>query len=484
MIPSPLRRYHPIVNDPAAFEEALGRPLDRFIWVNRLRISTDDLRALLEEDGFRLTPLPWFPGAFRITGEPAPLGGHWTYQAGLFHIQEASSMVPVRLLSLQRGMRILDLCAAPGNKTVQAAVDMGNRGTMVANDLRYHRMSSIRMHVDRLGLVNVSTTCWDGGSYPKKAGLFDSVLVDVPCSCEGTSRKNTDILQRPVPGRARLLKRQRMLLERAVRLCRPGGRIVYSTCTYDPEENEAVVDAVLRSLPDRLKMVPVSLPGLTAAPGLSDWQGTAYHPDLRYALRIWPHLNDTGGFFAAVLERTGALLPAPPPSPRMCNPAAAPTSVDPVRCFPESEKIASLLRTRFGIEASALAGMHLLERNRRQVFLAADDHHPPLDPPAATGLPLMHLAMKTPKLTTAGAAFLGPHADRNVIDVDDEQRRLYLARRTFSLLPDQLAAGMDEGHVLIRHRGTVLGVGDLQKTRGEVHSYYPKRFASVPAVGT
>jgi NOL1/NOP2/fmu family ribosome biogenesis protein len=361
---------------------------------------------------------------------------------------------------------------------------MENSGTVVANDLRYHRMSSIRMHVDRLGLVNVSTTCWDGGSYPKMAGLFDAVLVDVPCSCEGTSRKNTDILQRPVPGRPRLLNRQRLLLQRAARLCRPGGRIVYSTCTYDPEENEAVVDAVLRSLPDRLKMVPVSLPGLRVAPGLGAWQGAVYHPDLRYALRIWPHLNDTGGFFAAVLERTGDLPAAPSPVPRLSDPSFATASADTGRFFPEPERVASLLQERYGIDPSALAGMCLLERNRRQVFLAGADHRPPTEPPASSGLPLMHMAMRTPKLSTAGAAFLGSHARRNVIDVDDEQRRLYLARRTFSLLPGRLPAGVDEGHVLIRHRGAVLGVGDLHKDRMEVISYYPKRFASIPALET
>ncbi|MCF8079619.1 MAG: RsmB/NOP family class I SAM-dependent RNA methyltransferase [Desulfobacterales bacterium] len=481
--PSPLQRYHSIIEDVPAFEAAIRRSLTRFIWVHQMRIEPAKLAALLQADGYRLSPLVWNPGAFRVTLEPTPLGGHWTYQAGFFHIQEAASMVPVLLLSPRPGMRIMDLCAAPGNKTVQAASAMENSGTVVANDLRHQRMASIRMHVDRLGLINVSTTCRDGGSYPRKAGLFDAVLVDAPCSCEGTSRKNTDILQRPVPGRGRLLMRQKRLLERAVRLCRPGGRIVYSTCTYDPEENEAVVDAVLRDMPDKVEMLPSSLPGLRAAAGVTSWHQERYHPDLRHALRIWPHLNDTGGFFAAVLQRTGGLFLPPEPSPALSDPGYEDENRKGYRLFPEPEQITSLLSNRFGIARSALDNLCLLTRNRRQVFVAASDHRPTVEPPPATGLPLLHLSMKTPKLTTAGAAFLGRFARCNVIDVDTDQLGRYLTRRSFSLHRSQLAETNEDGHVLIRYDGAVLGVGRLFKSQMKVDSFYPKRFAALVTDG-
>ena len=481
--PSPLHRYHPIIEDVPGFEEAIQRPLARFIWTHRLRIEPDRLVSLLSQDGYRLSPLVWNPGAFRVTLEPTPLGGHWTYQAGFFHIQEAASMVPVRLLSPQPGMRVMDLCAAPGNKTVQAASAMQNSGTVVANDLRHQRMASIRMHVDRLGLVNVSTTCRDGGSYPRKAGLFDAVLVDTPCSCEGTSRKNTDILQRPVPGRERLLLRQKRLLERAVRFCRPGGRIVYSTCTYDPEENEAVVDAILRAMPDKIKMMAVSLPGLRSAPGVTAWKKQRYHPDLQHALRIWPHLNDTGGFFAAVLQRTGGLFSGIEPSPALSDPVYPTENPKGYLLFPEPEQIAALLEKRFGIAGAVFEGLCFLTRNKRQVFVATSDHRPTVEPPAATGLPLLHLSMKTPKLTTVGAAFLGPHARHNIIDVDADQRIRYLTRRSFPVRRSQLAETTEDGHVLIRYDGAVLGVGRLRQAQMEVDSFYPKRFAALPADG-
>jgi NOL1/NOP2/fmu family ribosome biogenesis protein len=268
-------------------------------------------------------------------------------------------------------------------------------------------------------------------------------------------------------------------------LCRPGGRIVYSTCTYDPEENEAVVDAVLNTFADQLRMVPALLPGLHSSPGVTGWQGVRYHDSLRHAVRIWPHQNDTGGFFAAVLEQTGDFpsAPAPVSVPRLCEAQAATACTGQRESAPETETICAVLQKRFGIAPAVLAEMCLLQRNRRQVFLAAGDHRPPVDPPAATGLPLMHLSMKNPKLTTAGAAFLGPYARRNVLEVDVEQRRRYLTRRSFSLRPEQLPKDSDDGHVLIRHQRSVLGVGELRKAAMKVHSLYPKRFSVLPNEG-
>jgi len=115
--------------------------------------------------------------------------------------------------------------------------------------------------------------------------------------------------------------------------------------------------------------------------------------------------------------------------------------------------------------------------------VAASDHRPTVEPPAATGLPLLHLSMKTPKLTTAGAAFLGPQVRSNVIDVDADQRGRYLARRSFTVRRSQLAQATGDGHVLVRYDGAVLGVGRLRQAQMEVDSFYPKRFAALPADG-
>ena len=219
-------------------------------------------------------------------------------------MQEEVSLVPVVLLDPRPGERLLDLCAAPGNKTLQAAVRMANSGSVLANDLNEQRIGVIRRNIDRLGVSCVAISATDAGNLPRDCGLFDRVLADVPCSCEGTSRRNPEVLTR-VSAAGHKAGAQLAILRKALAKCRVGGRVVYSTCTYAPEENEAVVDRVLREAePGTVRMLPARLPGLQVEPGLEAWEGETFSPELRQAARIYPHLNDSGGFFVAVLERT------------------------------------------------------------------------------------------------------------------------------------------------------------------------------------
>ncbi|MEL7061519.1 MAG: RNA methyltransferase, partial [Acidobacteriota bacterium] len=151
--------------------------------------------------------------------------------------------------------------------------------------------------------ASVASLVADGANLPTTLGHFDRVVVDVPCSCEGTSRKHPGLLDRPAAEHARYRGRQRALLRKAVQLTRPGGRLVYSTCTYAPEENEEIVAAALTEAAGELRVVPLEPASLRAAPGLDRWQGRDLPIELRGALRVWPHHNDTGGFFVALLEK-------------------------------------------------------------------------------------------------------------------------------------------------------------------------------------
>lgn len=298
-------RYRPLVDDWAAFCDALARPLPVCVWANTLKATPERVAASLEEEGFPAEPLPWYPGAFRLPAD-ADAGTRLPYVTGLYHIQEEVSLLPPLLLGPQPHERVLDLCAAPGNKTAQIAVALQNTGTVVANDRSMGRLQVVHATMSRLGIANASTTCYDAASFPGGAP-YDRILADVPCSCEGTSRKHPGVLQNAGPEQScRLGRTQEAILRRAAALCRPGGRIVYATCTYAPEENEAVVDAVLRAHGGALRLLPARAPGLAATPGLTEWEGQPFDASLAYALRVWPHQNDSGGFFAAVLEKQTA----------------------------------------------------------------------------------------------------------------------------------------------------------------------------------
>lgn len=476
-------RYYPIIDDIKAFEETIGRSQPLFVWTNTLRTTPRQLVHILMQDGYDLTPLAWHPEAFRVRrrgeGGNERLGRHWAYLAGWFHIQEASSMIPALLLNPRPGERILDLCAAPGNKTALMAQAIENRGTVVANDVFWDRLRPLRSAIDRLGLLNVSVTCHDGTSYPRCAGQFDRVLVDVPCSCEGTARRFPGLLKRP-PTRnmPRRFKKQQLLLQTAIRRCRKGGRILYSTCTYAPEENEAGVNAVLGEMPDEVRVLPVGLPGLKTAPGLTAWAGESFQDDLQNSIRIWPHLNDSGGFYIALLEKIGNDSKKAVKTPQIKQPDFRPASGSTQQIFKDADSMFKILSERFGVERAAFDGLQLLKKSERDIYAAAGDHRPPQLANCISGLPLFHMHFRFPKPTTSCAAAFGRMANRNVVDASKGQLQNYLARRSFALKKDEAdACDGSSGYVLVRFKNAVMGVGYYDKDEGAVASLFPKSMA-------
>ncbi|MEM9665963.1 MAG: RsmB/NOP family class I SAM-dependent RNA methyltransferase [Bacteroidota bacterium] len=300
--PHPFTRYRDLIDDWAAFDAAIRRPLPTCVWINPLRAQAEMLEAWWHRAGVQAAPLPGCPGAYRLD-DPKP-GTRMPYWAGAYHVQEQVSMLPPLVLQAQPHERVLDACAAPGNKTAQLAVALGNTGLVVANDWRAMRLKGLRGTMDRLGLVNVAVTVGDAARLPDPGWSFDRVLADVPCSCEGTTRKNPALLYEPAQeGPRQIVGVQEAILRRSLRLCRPGGRVVYATCTYAPEENEAVVEAALRAFEGHVRTVPVVLPGVEASPGLTAWRGRTFDASLTHTRRVWPHHRDTGGFFVAVLEK-------------------------------------------------------------------------------------------------------------------------------------------------------------------------------------
>jgi len=277
----PLARYDPLVEEPAAFHRACDRPLPSVVRVNDIKATPDRVRRAFEASGV----------------------GHWPFVHGWVYGQEEVSAIPARVLDPAPGERVFDSCAAPGSKTTQLAALMDDRGLLVANDSNLGRLSALRANAERCGVSNLVVTCGDARNFslsPFGGEPFDRALVDVPCSCEGTVRKNPDALEEwsldHVEGIAGV---QRAILGRALEATREGGTVVYSTCTFAPEENEAVLDYALAEYDCRLAAYDLEL---AHAPGVTAWDGASYDESVRRAKRVYPHHNDTGGFFCAKLE--------------------------------------------------------------------------------------------------------------------------------------------------------------------------------------
>jgi len=216
------------------------------------------------------------------------------------------SVLPTLALDPQPGERVWDACAAPGSKTTQIADAMGDEGTVVANDNNLGRLSALRHNAERLGITNTIVTNQDARNFSTKPLAFDEfdrALVDAPCSCEGTCRKNPDVLDQWTLGHVDAVAGiQKGILARAVQATRPGGVVVYSTCTFAPEENEAVLAHVLAN--EDCELVEFDLP-LDTDPGVTEWEEETYDESVTRAKRIYPHRNDTGGFFCAKLRVGG-----------------------------------------------------------------------------------------------------------------------------------------------------------------------------------
>lgn len=308
-----LDRYEPIVEDPAAFRSACDRPLPAVVRVNPIAATPAIVRRAFDETGVGYERVEWHDGLFRL--DRSDPGNTWPYVHGWVHGQEEVSAVPPVVLDPRPGDRVLDACAAPGSKTTQLAGLMADEGTLVANDANLARLAPLRTNAQRCGITNVLVTNRDARDlsiealpikFPRSSDGrvgFDRALVDAPCSCEGTVRKNPDALDGWDLDRVRgVAGLQKGILTRTVELTRPGGVVVYATCTFAPEENEAVLDHAV----DRTDCRPVAfdLP-LVHRSGVVEWDGESFDDRVRHAKRIYPHYNDTGGFFVAKLEVTG-----------------------------------------------------------------------------------------------------------------------------------------------------------------------------------
>ena len=234
--------------------------------------------------------VPWEPEGFYYDPDSRP-GLHIYHEAGVYYLQEASAMAPVALLDPQPGEKICDLCSAPGGKTTQIAGRMMGRGFLLCNEWSPKRAKILSRNIERMAVANALVTNESTDRLAARfPGFFDRVLVDAPCSGEGMFRKEeaaiTDWSQETVEMCAR---RQAEILHNAARMVRPGGRLVYSTCTFAPEEDELAVAAFLESHPDFEPEV-IDTPWFVPAPNGGH--------------RLWPHKLLGEGHFAAVLKKT------------------------------------------------------------------------------------------------------------------------------------------------------------------------------------
>lgn len=279
--------------------------LRRSIRVNTLKISIPKLVKRIEKD-WKLDQIPWCKEGFWIEhrgiGEEKrrDIGNLQEHALGYFYVQEAASMIPPIVLDPKPGETVLDMCAAPGSKASQISQYMENKGLLIANDYLGIRLAPLGINMQRMGITNSIITLM-GGRFFKDLS-FDKILVDAPCSGTGTIRKSIKTLRMWNPlTLKKFAGQQKQLIKTAFENLKPGGTLVYSTCSLEPIEDENVVTYLLDNYPDA-KLEDFDLQ-LQRGSVCNEFDGMSFHKDIQKCLKLWPQDNDTEGFFVAKIKK-------------------------------------------------------------------------------------------------------------------------------------------------------------------------------------
>ncbi len=278
--------------------------------VNTLKTTPIQIQQELSSQEFRIDAVPWYPEAFIVRkGRLRELQETKAYQEGRIYVQNLSSMLPPLVLAPEGSENILDLAAAPGSKTTQIAMMMKGQGKIIANDNNKIRFFKLKANLELQGCTNVEATLKYGETFGREyPEMFDRVLLDAPCSSEGRfSAHEPSSYSYWKPGKTHeMAQKQKKLMSSALHALRVGGILVYSTCTFAPEENEEVLDWALKRFPNVFQIENIQLSLQNQTPGLMQWEDKKFDPSVYKAKRILP-TGEMEGFFVAKLRKLNSL---------------------------------------------------------------------------------------------------------------------------------------------------------------------------------
>lgn len=277
-----------------SFEEKNFRGLR----VNTLKISTEEFEKI---SPFALKKIPWTENGYYYEDSEQP-AKHPYYFAGLYYIQEPSAMTPAQLLPVEKGDKVLDVCAAPGGKSTELAAKLGGTGVLVSNDISNSRAKALLKNIELMGVKNAYVVSELPEHFVERfAGYFDKILIDAPCSGEGMFRKEPSMVKGwEEHGVEFFHKLQKGIIDSAVKLLKPGGKILYSTCTFSPEEDEGSMKYLLENYPE---FTIEKIPDLwhEFSEGHPEWVDGP--ESLSNTIRLWPHKLKGEGHFISLLKK-------------------------------------------------------------------------------------------------------------------------------------------------------------------------------------
>jgi len=470
------KQHYLPVDQETAFVAACYQPLRKSIRVNRLKNSVSEFKTAMADYGLDLLPIPWCDEGFWIQSDASVTPdrscflkdvtkiGLWPeHLQGRFYIQEASSMLPpIALLLgseskpeidsaenlLQNQPRLLDMAAAPGSKTTQIAAMLNNQGLVLANELSASRLKGLQANLVRCGVTNVCLSQFDGRKLGARLeGLFDFVLLDAPCGGEGTVRKDPSALSHWRKEQlAPLAKLQKELIASAYRCLKPGGRLVYSTCSLSPEENQQVVQDLVNSSDAKI----VSLATL--------FSGAKQSLTEEGFLHVLPHIYDSEGFFvAAVTKPLDSSLNLYP---------AQPNKHFEVLSKKLKAQLSLWLDNHFGLDLKPF--LERLMQRDKEIWLFPEKFESinQVMRLNRSGIKIADCYPNKFRLTHEFASGFSGRFKRQKIALDLSQTRSYYQGKDLSVSEQQLqAANLQQGEVVLFYKGSSIGLANLQSTK-------------------
>lgn len=434
------------------FINACQTPLKRAVRVNTLKMSTAEFEQVCSERNWQITQVPWCEEGYWLERpeqeeEALPLGRTDLHLSGCIYVQEASSMLPPTALkdALDNAHTVLDMAAAPGSKTSQLVAMLNNEGFLVANEYSSSRLKALSATLKRVGAHNVGLTHFDGavfGDYMPE--MFDAILLDAPCSGEGTVRKDADALKNwSLQSNIDIAEVQKSLIKSAFHALKVGGTLVYSTCTLTPVENQAVCQYLLDEFD-----------GLMAVEPLNDlFIGAEKAATQEGYLHIWPQLFDSEGFFIAKFKKTGAKAVSEPKRKK----GAFPFTPMPAK---QLQEFMQYLKKQFGI--TALPGT--VHSRDKEVWLFPDVENERLLETvkySRIGILIGTTHKNGVRLEHEFGSCLGKLASKNTLELTAEQGADYFNGKDVRLSEPSSA----QGEAIIRLNGASVGLGKWQKNK-------------------
>lgn len=476
-VESSLARFQPLLpaEDYAALLAELDKPLYSALRANPLKCDPAvDLPTWADRYGWQLAAVPYCPDGCWVTNAETPISATPEHRLGFYYIQDAASMLPPELFDFNGvdAPLILDLAASPGGKTTHITARTGDCGLVIANDSSADRITALRIVLATWGSINNAVTHFPGEKFgawfPE---TFDYVLLDAPCSMQGIrtteSHPMRAITEREINS---LAGRQARLLASAFQALRPGGQVVYSTCTLTPEEDEGVLDALVRQYPGAVRIENLQQRLPAPAPALSAAGARNFDPAVSGAARLWPHRFGTSGFFAALITKTASVV-----LPEM-EPPARPldrTGFEPLSAL-ETRGIVEFFQDTYGFAMTRIMETQDLSLWRRGTRLFAFPNaylsRFASLPVQSLGLPLGEQGPDNLQLAHEWVARFGLQFTNGVITLDENQATTWLRGEDLPLTDGY----SDDTILVVQDRSNRnLARGKVQACR--LKNLYPRR---------